>query len=354
MERGSVNSDCPVPTLSSHRFDFYRLFDKDKFSEKYNIFQGEDVDKAMDILRESTIMAYSQACTVIGEIVSQPSTHLKAVGKIVAEKVQTALADIHPEWTIRLGQLLETISLNIVDDLLKLLQSCTDGWLIFWSTEFWSFYELGVVDFNAYSSYVLEKLQPTFGKYPVMLDLANSPAEPVIAMNILKFFKQVGYALYTAGMGLKNQLAQTVDTLNTEFDSCMILTPQVCYFQIARLKVVLRKLKKQFESQWALLRIASFPMVKMFIKDLTENLENNPDIDFPTTTGAKLFELKPFKKFLPTHNESSHLDAENSDLESKQCCNSSEGQGDYCWNSSGLGGGEIGEVIGGKVDGVGL
>lgn len=97
-------------------------------------------------------------------------------------------------------------------------------------------------------------------------------------------------------MTFKNQLVQLVKTLNTDVEECNMLTPQVCYFQISRLKLRLEQLIADAKRQWYLLHQVNPELLDRYFKDLLENVDNNPDISFRSTfkgpTQKRLIEMR--------------------------------------------------------------
>ena len=177
------------------------------------------------------------------------------------------------------------------------VRDATTSWLHFYPNDYWIFLEYGLNQFDAFPIYIFEKLEQTFTKYIFFQTFVKSPLSDTLESYMLRIIKEIGYSLFTIGLVFKNKLIQTVNIVNNEFESCEILTPQVCSYQVARLRHLLIDVKLQTELNWLIFKHANFSDVKMFIKNLLDNVENNPEIVL--SDGKQPQEIKPFKKFDP-------------------------------------------------------
>ena len=167
-------------------------------------------------------------------------------------------------------------------ELRDLTQAIINSWLSFYPNEHWIFLEFGLNSFEAFCVYVYEKVQPSFHKYQLFAAAAAAGEAEIkrVEDEVMQLTTKVGFDLFTIGLLFKNQLTQTVNRLNSEFESCQVLTPQVCSYQVNRLKYQLIRLRNETEAKWPIFEHADFSLVKVFIKDLLENVENNPEIIF--------------------------------------------------------------------------
>lgn len=84
-------------------------------------------------------------------------------------------------------------------------------------------------------------------------------------------------------MSFKNRLSRQIQKLNDQLDEFSLLTPQVCYLQVCRLQKMIKKERKAVTESNHILRLGTFSMRRLFLKDCVENIENIPIID---TTGS--------------------------------------------------------------------
>ena len=104
-------------------------------------------------------------------------------------------------------------------------------------------------------------------------------------------------------MTFKNQLVQAVRQLNSDIDTCQMLTPQVCFLQIARMKIRLEQTVSLARTRWCILKQVKPERLDAFFKDLIENVDNNPEVHFKSAfkppTISKLIEVWPTEDQIP-------------------------------------------------------